>query len=76
MCARAMIKHPIILIFDEPTAGLDDKSAALFVSLVNKFASESETTIVFVSHRKEPNLNPDFIYELKMGKDGSTGDIK
>jgi len=75
MCARAMIKHPLLLIIDEPTAGLDDKSAALFVSLINKFARESETTIIFVSHRKEPHLNPDLIYELEMGEKGSTGKV-
>ncbi|MBM1106236.1 ATP-binding cassette domain-containing protein [Aurantibacter crassamenti] len=73
MCARAMIKHPILLIFDEPTAGLDDKSASLFVRLVNKFSNESETAIIFVSHRTEPDLNPDFIYELTKTKNGSTG---
>ena len=73
MCARAMIKHPILLIFDEPTAGLDDASATLFVGLVNKFAKESDTTVIFVSHRKEPNLHPDFIYELEIGEKGSTG---
>ena len=75
MCARAMIKHPVLLILDEPTAGLDDESAELFVSLVNKFASESETAIIFVSHRREPNLNADFIYELKMGPEGSRGSV-
>ncbi len=73
MCIRAMIKHPILLILDEPTAGLDDPSAKLFVDLVNKFSRESNSTIIFVSHRKEPGLAPNFIYELEMTPAGSTG---
>jgi len=73
MTARAMIKHPPLLILDEPTAGLDDESAMLFISLVNKIARESKTAIVFVSHRKEPGLEPQYIYELKMSPEGSIG---
>ncbi len=73
MCARAMIKHPPLLILDEPTAGLDDSSSTLFVALVNQFAKESGTTIIFVSHRDEPGLEPDYIYELNMTKSGSLG---
>ncbi|WP_425236162.1 ATP-binding cassette domain-containing protein [Ulvibacterium sp.] len=76
MTVRAMVKHPLLLILDEPTAGLDDASADLLVALVNKMASESDTAIIFVSHRKEPGLNPDFVYELQMTPTGSRGNKK
>ncbi len=73
MMARAMVKHPPLLILDEPTAGLDDTSANIFVTLVNKIAKESDSAIVFVSHRKEPQLNPEYVYELHPSENGSTG---
>lgn len=75
MTTRAMIKHPPLLILDEPTVGLDDTSANLLVALVNKMAKESNTTIVFVSHRKEPGLRPQLIYHLETTKSGSTGKV-
>ena len=75
MVIRAMIKHPPLLILDEPTAGLDDESAALFVALANKIAQETITSLVFVSHREEIGLNPKFIYELLPTEDGFTGKI-
>lgn len=73
LTARAMVKHPPILILDEPTAGMDDASAHLLVALVNKIATETSTTIVFVSHRTEPGLRPQSIYELEMTSKGSKG---
>lgn len=75
MTTRAMIKHPLLLILDEPTAGLDDTSVKLLVALVNKISKESNTTILFVSHRKEPGLSPHSIYELVMTHQGSRGSI-
>jgi molybdate transport system ATP-binding protein len=75
MTARAMVKHPPLLILDEPTAGMDDTSAALLVALVNKIANETDTTIVFVSHRNEPGLSPTSIFKLAMTPSGSEGII-
>ncbi len=75
MCARAMIKHPLLLILDEPTAGLDDESAQFFVSVVNKIAEDKKTTIIFVSHRKEPGLNPGFIFKLSSEQHGNRGAV-
>ncbi|SHJ83269.1 molybdate transport system ATP-binding protein [Maribacter aquivivus] len=76
MTARAMVKRPPILILDEPTAGMDDDAASLLVSLVNKFANETETAIIFVSHRKEKGLKPERILDLIPSKNGSSGIIK
>lgn len=75
MCARAMIKHPPVLILDEPTAGLDEASAGLLISLVQKMAAESRTAILFVSHRNEPGLQAPKVMELLPGKTGSRGVI-
>lgn len=75
MIARAMIKQPLLLILDEPTENLDDESAAFFVALTNKIASESNTAIIFISHRDEPGLKPKNIFELQPSQLGSIGVI-
>ena len=74
LIARAMVKHPPLLILDEPTNGLDDNDAELFSKLVNKIATESNTAILYVSHRKEESLlKPSFIYQLLPEPTGSVG---
>lgn len=75
LIARAMIKHPPLLILDEPTAGLDDESALFLSQLINRIASESRTAILFVSHRQEPGLHPERILTLTPGDEGSVATI-
>lgn len=75
MIARAMIKQPPLLILDEPTTNLDDHDASVCTQLINKIAKETNTAIIYVSHRKENGLTPDFTYELVPSKEGSNGGI-
>lgn len=64
LIARAMIKQPPLLILDEPTAGLDDEAIRLLVALINKIHSETDTTILYVSHKHEKGLHPTSTFEL------------
>jgi molybdate transport system ATP-binding protein len=73
LVARAMVKHPPLLILDEPTAGLDDGSVSLFTHLINTIAAKSSTAIIYVSHQKEDGLNPKHIFKLTPGVNGSAG---
>ncbi|WP_370174778.1 ATP-binding cassette domain-containing protein [Leeuwenhoekiella palythoae] len=75
LIARAMIKHPPLLILDEPTAALNETGAALIVSLINKIATSRKTTIIYVSHRAEYGLEMDFTFELIKSEFGSKGEI-
>jgi molybdate transport system ATP-binding protein len=73
LVVRAMIKHPPLLILDEPIAGLDDYHSLLVVSLINKIAEESNTAILYVSHQDEEGLFPKQIFELIPTENGSIG---
>ena len=73
LVARAMVKHPPLLILDEPASGLNDEDVLLFTALINKIAAESTTAIIYVSHRPEQGLTPQYIFELQPGGEGSLG---
>ncbi|TWO31092.1 ATP-binding cassette domain-containing protein [Seonamhaeicola sediminis] len=75
LIVRAMVKHPPLLILDEPTNGLDDLDTIIFSELINKISKESHTAILYVSHRHEIGLAPDYIYELIPNDKGSIGRV-
>lgn len=76
MVARAMVKHPPLLILDEPTIELDDENSLLFVEMINAIKSENNTAIIYVSHREENGLKPGNIFELVPSYKGFTGLVK
>jgi len=57
---RAMVKHPPILILDEPCFGLEPQSRQLVLDFIEILAQNKNTTILFVSHREE-----DFVKSIK-----------
>ncbi len=50
--ARALLKDPIILFADEPTANLDVKNGLKIMELFKKINQELNTTIICVSHEE------------------------
>ena len=76
LIVRAVLKHPPLIILDEPIDGLDDYNSGLVIDLINILKQEPYRTILYVSHRIEPELKPNYIFELIPATAGSVGKIK
>lgn len=76
LIVRAVLKHPPLLILDEPVEGLDDENVDLVIQLINTIKQETNVSIIYVSHRIEQGLAPTSVFELLPAETGSIGKIK
>ncbi|MFK7993246.1 MAG: molybdate ABC transporter ATP-binding protein ModF [Granulosicoccus sp.] len=56
LIARAMVKHPPLLILDEPCLGLDDMNRQLVLALIEKICESSTTTVLYVNHHAHDKI--------------------
>jgi len=60
--ARALLKRPRILIFDESTSGLDVATADQFTRTINRL--KGRVTMLFIAHQRPRALDVDFSVTL------------
>jgi len=60
--ARALLKRPAILIFDEATSGLDERTTAQFAKTVNRI--KGKVTMIFIAHQLPRELEVDQVIRL------------
>lgn len=66
--ARALINKPKILIADEPTGNLDQKTGQTIIQLFKKIHKTLDTTIIIATHDEEITKIADTIFHLNNGK--------
>jgi subfamily B ATP-binding cassette protein HlyB/CyaB len=60
--ARALLKRPRVLVFDEATSSLDGQTAERFAQTVNKL--KGMATVLFIAHQLPKGLAVDEVFAL------------
>jgi subfamily B ATP-binding cassette protein HlyB/CyaB len=69
--ARALLKRPRVLLFDEATSNLDPDTADSIVATVN--ALRGKVTIIVISHAPLRGLHIDRVVDIGEGRGGTAG---
>ncbi|MFT4649561.1 MAG: ABC-type lipoprotein export system ATPase subunit [Glaciecola sp.] len=62
---RALITNPSLVLADEPTANLDEESAALVLALLLSYCKSSNATLFLISHDAKQSQSMDRVLNME-----------
>ncbi|KAJ2162504.1 Iron-sulfur clusters transporter atm1, mitochondrial [Coemansia sp. RSA 552] len=71
--ARALLKRPPILFFDEGTSALDVTTEQSILNNIRQVLTEQKCTAIFIAHRLRTIMDADIIFVLKGGRIAEQG---
>ncbi len=71
--ARALLRRPQLLVFDEATSSLDSLTEEGIVETIRDVAKTGESITILIAHRLSTILHADRIYVLERGRIVETG---
>jgi len=71
--ARALLRHPRLLVFDEATSALDSLTEESITNTVRDITAAREHITVMIAHRLSTIMHADRIYVLEKGRIIETG---
>ena len=66
--ARALAQDPRLLLADEPTGNLDDKTGNTVISLLDSVTRQAGKTLVMVTHSRQIATRADQVFEMAGGE--------
>ena len=66
--ARALVHQPVILLADEPTGNLDSENGQRIIELMERAATDFNTTVILVTHNPKIAQCGNMHYEIRDGK--------
>jgi ATP-binding cassette subfamily B protein len=71
--ARALLRRPQLLVFDEATSSLDSLTEEGVVDTIRTVATSGDAITILIAHRLSTVLHADRIYVLERGRIAETG---
>lgn len=71
--ARALLRNPNLLIFDEATSSLDSLTEEDITNTIRNISAEKDQITILIAHRLSTIMHANVIYVLEKGKISETG---